>query len=101
MPRRHTETRVGIDERYGFRAVNHILTGQTCHVYARAADHRSLDDDRFLASSCQSKCKVSAANATANHKVLIILDCHLCAPQDNIGELTSMTSKEFLNVLLS
>src|SRR4051812_38126148 len=82
MPGRHTETRVGIDERYGIRAVDHILAGQTCHVYACAADHCPLDDDGFLATLCEIACNVPSANATANQKVLIILGCHfLCSSQ--------------------
>ena len=39
LPSRNAQTRLGIDERYGFGTVNHILAGQTCYVHARAADH--------------------------------------------------------------
>ena len=82
MPGRHTETRVGINKQYGIGAVDHILAGQTCHVYARAADHCPLDDDGFLATLCEIACNVPSANATANQKVLIILGCHfLCSSQ--------------------
>src|SRR5262249_1580926 len=69
----------------GFGAINDILAGQAGHVRAGAANHRSFDDDGFLALFRQGPGEDFACYPAANHQVLKVLDAHDDAPVSSWG----------------
>jgi hypothetical protein len=74
-----------VDERNGLGAINDILAGQAGHVHAGAGDHRSFDDNGFLALFRQGPGEDFACYPAANHQVLKVLDGHDEVPVSSRG----------------
>src|SRR5262245_35461088 len=70
------KTTRGMNERHGLGTLNDILARQAGDVRARAADHRTFDDDRLLASAGQCPAEKFACDPTPDDQVFKMLGVH-------------------------